>query len=175
MVAAELIWGGIGCLVCSVCSIFCCLATQMDRRNRANGLPGAPCCAGGPPRQYQRDGMLQQKSEMEGIAIEQADRANRLEAYIQRQRTAAAENILNSQRPPAADAVPQPAPAAAANPTPAATAAPALPLANRMPAGRPVMLHLGNSQAMFRPMPPMMAPYQMNQSPYAGTPILFYP
>ena len=166
MVAAELVLGGIGCLICS---IFCCLATQMQSRNRVDGLPGAPCCAGGPPKQYERNGMLQQNSEMEGIAIEQADRANRLEAYIQRQRTAAAENILNRQRPAAAEAQPHPAPA------PPAAAAPTLPWANRIPAGRPVMLQPGNSQAMFRPMPPMMAPYQMNQSPYAGTPILFFP
>ena len=116
--------------------------------------------------------MLQQNSEIEELAIEQADRANRLEAYIQRQRAAAAENILNRRAPlaPAAPAVQQPAPAAAANPP-----APALPLANRIPAGRPVMLYPGNGQGMFRSMPPMGAPYQMNQNPYAGSPILFYP
>ena len=175
MVAAELVWGGVGCLICSVCSLFCCMATQMEGRNKANGLPVGLCRGGGPPRQYERTGMLQQNSEMEEMAIEQADRANRLEAYIQRQRTAAAENILNRQAPvaPAAPVVQQPAAAAVANPPPAA--APALPLANRIPTGRPVMLCPGNGQAMFRSMPPMVAPYQMNQSPYPGTSILFYP
>ena len=169
MVAAELVWGGLGCLICSVCSLFCCLATQMESRNQANGLPGGLCCGGSP----QRTGMLQQqKSEMEEIAIEQADRANRLEDYIRRQRSAGAENILNRQS--AAKAAPeaqQSAPAAAANPP----AAPALPLANRIPAGRPVMLYPVNGQTMFRSMPPMVSPYQINQSPNPGTPILFYP
>src|SRR5208282_3448666 len=127
MVAAELVWGGVGCLICSVCTFFCCLASQMESRNKANGLPGPLCCRGGPEQQYERNGMSQQTSEMEAFAIEQADRANRLEAYIQRQRTAAAENILNGQTPATAPApaVQQPAPAAATNPA----AAPALPLA----------------------------------------------
>lgn len=173
MVAPELVLGCIGCLICSVCSLFC-LSTQMGGRNKANGLPGA-LCGGGPPQQYDRTGMLQQNSEMEELAIEQADRANRLEAYIQRQRTAAAENILNRRAPlaPAAPGAQQPAPAAASNPP--ATAPPALPLASRIPAGRPVMLYPGNGQAMFQSMPPMGAPYRMNQNPYAGSPILFYP
>jgi len=173
MIPPELIWGGVGCLICSVCSILC-LTTQMEGRNQANGLPAGPCC-GGSPSQYQRTGMLQQNPEMEEFAIEQADRANRLEAYIQRQRTAAAENILNGQAPgaTAASVVQQPAPTAAANPPP--PTAPAFPLANRIPAGRPVMLYPSNGQAMFRSMPPMISPYQMNQSPYGGTPILFYP
>src|SRR5213076_3213208 len=99
MVAPELVWGGLGCLICSVCSIFCCLATQMESRNQTNGLPGGLRCGGSPQRQYERNGILQQKSELEGLAIEQANLANRLETYIQRQRTAAAENILNRQNP----------------------------------------------------------------------------
>jgi hypothetical protein len=93
---AEIIIGAIACIICTLGSCFC-LATREEQRRRSRGLP-PDLCSPGAPDQMPTDELLY-SLQLQEVANAQADRAVRMEAYIERQAKLAAENWLRAQNP----------------------------------------------------------------------------
>lgn len=165
MVAAEVMVGAVGCLLCSVFSLFC-VVTQMENRN-PRGRSRALCCGG----DEELRGELFRQDQLEELEMEQNDRANRMGTFFLRQRAAAVAAAQNVPRPTVA-VVQQPAAVITT------AVAPALEV-RRMPMWRPVLMYPAHirdpGQNIYQSMA-LVSPYQMSiQAPCPAAPILFYP
>ena len=101
----EVVIGAVACILCTLCSCFC-LASQEERRRRSQGRAPALCgVPGASSGQYPSDELLY-TLQLQETANAQADRAARLDAYIERQAKFAAENWLKGQNAPPAQAQP---------------------------------------------------------------------
>jgi hypothetical protein len=146
----AIVAAAIGCVVCSLGGAFCCVQNAENRRRQ--GLSGIGCCGGD-------DEEMMQIQEMQRMAEEQRDRAERMEEYIARQRKAAYEDILKQR--------------ATTNPAQAAAKPPGVVLPRR-----PVLV--GRAPPFYGQQfyhTPMVSPVQMQNclnAPYAGAAVFHY-
>lgn len=169
MVAPGVIAGIIGCLVCTLCSAFCLASSEAQRQRDPHGTEqSSSCCFGQRGRLSREDVVTQMQMESNAMMAE-ADRIDRLEAFIKRSATEAAENQLNGVTPkPATASVQQPAPTVQA-----AYLHPAV--ARQLAAARPIYFQPGCGPSAANPMAQTvpMGPYgPMCQN--RGVPGYFY-
>jgi hypothetical protein len=143
MVAPAVI-GVISCIACSLCCVLCLCASEEHRR-RKTGYGGS--CFDPQGGQISREQAIRDMQFQDDALMAQADRIERLEAYIKSQAKAAAEKELNGEKEPAAPAAEAKKPAAA---SPPAYLHPAV--ARQLAAARPIFFQSGCGPYAGNPM-----------------------
>jgi hypothetical protein len=165
MSGVEVIIGLVGCVACTLCGALTCLSLE-ERRRRQKGLPPAMCCSDGQGHDQGMSEEMLRDMQLQEHAMEEAERVDRMEAYIIREAKAAAENVMKAKA-----TVSEP-PRAASGITPAATQVPSQ---AHLSATTPMVFAYAPYFGQPMGIGPMMSPYQMpNQGmPYSGSPIYF--
>lgn len=171
----EAVIGVIGCLFCAIGSCFCIANRVRSRRSKDKAHIDT----------ISPDDMLN-AIQMREVAMDQAEQAERMEAYILRERAAAAEKILNhqqqqQQQQPVPGPITTPSNSAPTPPTPptpmvVGSDAPrpqliVMPLS--APASRPVICTPGYSPYTGSPYVSVVPQYPFQQAPFTGAPVYY--